>query len=131
MKCIHVVIGDPDGDGKLHLTDVLTAAGSARVPGVFRDHHSVLDGVTRLNPDLLFVEIAMPIVDGVAITRRLRDAGHRVRCVVIGSLLTPHDIEAAFHAGARGVLAWRNIPKDGLACAHVVARGGTWLGTSS
>ena len=43
MKCIHVVIGDPDGDGKLHLTDVLTAAGSARVPGVFRDHQATRD----------------------------------------------------------------------------------------
>ena len=62
-----------------------------------------IEAVTKLNPDLVVLDISMPILDGFETVRRLRASGSRVTVVFL-TLLEDRDLVAA--AISIGVLGY-------------------------
>ena len=64
-----------------------------------QDGQKAVDAVLKLNPDVLVIDISMPVLDGFQATRRLHDLRSSTRIV----FLTMHEgqdfIEAALAAG--------------------------------
>lgn len=74
------------------------------VVGAVNDGRAVLPGVRELRPDIVIIDISMPLLNGLDCTRQLRDAG----CTAKILILTMHPdatlAQEALAAGASGYL---------------------------
>jgi DNA-binding NarL/FixJ family response regulator len=70
--------------------------------GTAHDGDTLLKAVTCLNPDLVVLDVSMPVYNGIEVARRLKERGCRAKLV----FLTVHDDEdfahEALQAGAAG-----------------------------
>jgi DNA-binding NarL/FixJ family response regulator len=109
---------------------VLSSQPDLRVVGEAGDGAQALDLVRELtgspdHPDVIVMDIRMPVLDGVEATRRLCSAGesgpHRV--IVLTTFDTDEEAFAALEAGASGFLLKNAPPEDLLAAIRAVAAG--------
>ncbi len=99
-KARRVLIAE-DNETNLHLLeDYLTASGFMVV--MARNGKEVLDTVLEKKPDVILMDIQMPVIDGLEVTRRLRadPAMRSVRIITITAFATEEDSAKCFAAGA-------------------------------
>jgi DNA-binding NarL/FixJ family response regulator len=103
---IRVVVADDQDLVRTGLVMILGAHPDVEVVGEAADGLAALDLVTRLRPDVLLVDIRMPGLDGVEVTRRL--AGPHLADPMAVVVITTFDLDeyviGALRAGARGFL---------------------------
>ena len=77
-----------------------------------QDGRELLEAAERLRPDLVVTDIAMPLVDGLEATRRLRKTTPGAWVLVLSIHDDPSWVRAAFEAGARGYLTKTSAPEE-------------------
>jgi DNA-binding NarL/FixJ family response regulator len=87
------------------------------------DGQQALDLVARHDPDVLLLDIRMPVMDGLETTRRLTADGTRTRIVVLTTFDTDRNVYDALAAGASGFLL-KDAPADRLLTAIRAAAAG-------
>jgi DNA-binding NarL/FixJ family response regulator len=91
-----------------------------------RDGVSAIDAISQFEPDLVVLDISMPILNGLEAAARLQESGCRARVL----FLTVHNerdyVEAAFSAGASGYVLKPRLGIDLLPAIREVLRGGTF-----
>ena len=80
------------------------------------DGIQALDLARRLLPDVLVTDIALPRLDGLAVTRALRDARLPVRVLVLAAQDGDEQVIGAIAAGAHGFLR-KDVPPGDLVAA--------------
>lgn len=83
--------------------------------------------VQRLDPDVLVLDISMPVLDGLQAATRLKSMPVRTKVV----FLTVHEdedyIAAAFAAGASGYVIKSNVTTDLVRAIHDVLHGRSYV----
>jgi DNA-binding NarL/FixJ family response regulator len=75
-------------------------------------------------PDIVMLDIRMPVLDGVAATERLCAAGHAIpRVIMLTTFDTDEEAFASLQAGASGFLLKTAPPAELLAAIRAVASG--------
>ena len=97
------------------------------VIGEYADGEAAWEGIKALQPNVALLDIRMPGMDGVSITRKIKTEG----IPVISLMLTSYDAQqyvlSSLRAGARGYVL-KSSSADTLARAiRIVARGGLYL----
>ena len=91
------------------------------------DGKSGLTEIERATPDVAILDIGLPGIDGIELTRRLRAQTREVRVVI----LTMHDLDreilAALAAGADAYVVKGSDPSNLLTAVRVVADGGAYF----
>jgi len=62
---------------------------------------AAVEKCAELNPDIVFLDIVMPIKDGVTATREIIEANRNIIVVIVSSVGTQTHITEAIKAGAR------------------------------
>lgn len=129
---IRVVIADDHTLVREGFRLILEQDGAIDVVGEAEDGRRAVALAQRLRPDIVLMDIRMPVLDGVDATREIVDAmgdgGPRV--VVLTTFELDEYIVDALRAGASGFLL-KDIEPDGLRAAiHTVAQGGSLLSPS-
>ncbi|RUR03656.1 response regulator transcription factor [Labedella endophytica] len=93
------------------------------VVGEVADGSGVADAVERLDPDVVLMDIRMPVVDGIAATAALRRAGSRARVVILTAFDTDALVRDALLAGAVSFLVKDAAPEAVVAAVHDAAAG--------
>jgi DNA-binding NarL/FixJ family response regulator len=84
----------------------------------------------RLRPDVVIVDVSMPIMDGIEATRRLTSAGPAPRVLVMTTFDLDSNIIDAVRAGASGFLVKDAPPEELVRAVRVLADGQALLAPS-
>jgi DNA-binding NarL/FixJ family response regulator len=120
---IRAVLVDDHAVVRNGLAQLLGAADDIEVVGMAADGSEALDVVTELVPDVVLMDLQMPVVDGVTATRSIVATESTAQVVVLTSYSDSERIVAALDAGAVGYLLKDAEPADLLEGVRAVARG--------
>ena len=101
---------------------VLEARG-CEVVGEAADGRAGVELVRRLQPDVALMDIRMPVLDGIAATRELADAGVVTRVLVLTTYDLDRYVYQTLRAGAAGFLLKATPPDRLVAGIETVAAG--------
>ena len=103
---------------------ILADEAEIEVVGEASNGREAVDAAARLHPDVVVMDIRMPVMDGVEATRRLATGGESgPRVLVLTTFDTDEHVVAALRAGASGFLLKDVAPADFVAAIRVVAGG--------
>jgi len=101
------------------------------VVGEVGDGRTAVAEASRLRPDLVLMDVRMPVMDGIEATRRITALPDPPKVVV----LTTYDVDehalAAIRAGAGGFLLKDGAPEDMLAALRTVHSGDAVIAPST
>ena len=125
---IRVLVADDQGMVRAGFRMILEAQPDLEVVGEASDGRQAVEAARRLRPDVVLMDIRMPLMDGIEATRRL--AGPGVTDPVQVLVLTTFDLDEyvfeALRAGASGFLL-KDLPREELVRAVRVVAGGEAL----
>jgi DNA-binding NarL/FixJ family response regulator len=101
---IHVVIADDHPVVRGGLRALLSTIEGIEVVGEAVDGEGAVREVQLTRPDVLLVDIRMPVLDGVEATRRVREAAPDTAVLVLTMYDDDTTVFTAMQAGARGYL---------------------------
>ena len=100
------------------------------VVGEAADGRAALDAAARLRPDVIVMDLRMPVMDGVEATRRLNAAPSPPRVLVLTTFDADEYVVEALRAGASGFLLKDVTPADFVSALRLVAAGDALLAPS-
>lgn len=74
------------------------------IVGEHTNGHQALSAARKLEPDVVVMDIAMPGLDGIEVTRRINRELPGVKVLILSVHEEPEVIRSAFEAGAAGYL---------------------------
>jgi DNA-binding NarL/FixJ family response regulator len=101
---VRVLLVDDQALFREALAVLLGVHGGIEVVGEAGDGAEALDRAAELRPDVVLMDLRMPVLDGVAATRRLRAEQPGVRVIALTTFDDEQDVFAALRAGAVGYL---------------------------
>ncbi len=127
QSLIRVLSVDCNDESRLALQAFLT-----KIPELVLAAHadSASEALSRLkdtNVDVALVDLAVPELDGIALTKQIRQSHPNVRVLVFTASDRPDDIFAAMDAGADGYLLKGNLSKALEIAIRSVRLGAVWL----
>ena len=87
--------------------------------------------VNRLRPDVLLLDMVMPKLNGMAVLRKLSEAGSNVRTILLSGEMEADDISKAFELGARGIVMKDAATSMLFKSIRCVMAGQYWIGRQS
>ena len=106
---------------------ILTSQEDIEVVGEACDGQEALELAAALAPDVVCMDVQMPRLDGIEVTRRLLAAGSRAAVLVLTTFDTDEALFAALSAGASGFLLKSAGPEELIQAVRVLGRGDALL----
>jgi DNA-binding NarL/FixJ family response regulator len=123
---VRVVIADDQRLLRAGFRVILESEDDIEVVGEAADGLEVLDVVAQVRPDVVLMDIRMPLLDGLAATERLMATAEPPRVVVLTTFDQNEYVVRALRAGAYGFLL-KDAPASRLVTAIRAAAGGDAL----
>lgn len=123
MTNIRVVLVDDHAVIRAGLQQLLSGTDDIEVVGQAENGARALEVVRELRPDVVLMDLQMPVVDGVTATRNIMAEGLGVDVLVLTSYSDGERIVSALDAGAVGYLLKDADPEDVLHGIRAVSRG--------
>ena len=120
---IRVVLVDDHAVIRAGLEQLLAGTDDIEVVGAAENGSEAVETVRRLRPDVVLMDLQMPVVDGVAATRLIMAERLGADVLVLTSYSDSERIVAALDAGAVGYLLKDADPEDVLHGIRAVGRG--------
>ncbi|MFJ3141157.1 response regulator [Streptomyces halstedii] len=126
---IRVLICDDQALIRTGLVTIVDAQPDLEVAGECGDGRSAVDLARQLRPDVVVMDIRMPVLDGIEATRLLAGAGvtHPVKVLVVTTFNLDEYVYEALRAGASGFLLKDAPPVQLLQGIRTVAMGAALL----
>lgn len=122
---IRVVLADDQSLVRAGFRALLERADEVQVVGEAADGEQALTTVRRERPDVVLMDVRMPVLDGLEATRRIvaDPALERVRVIVLSTFEVDEYVFTALRAGASGFLLKDIEPDDLRQAVRIVAAG--------
>jgi DNA-binding NarL/FixJ family response regulator len=120
---IRVVIADDHSLVRGGFRVMLETEDDIRVVGEAADGRDAIDAVRRARPDVVVMDIRMPLLDGIEATRQITQADLPTRVLVVTTFDLDEYVFAALRAGAAGFLLKEATPAQLVEAVRTVADG--------
>ena len=127
-KKIAVYLADDHAVVRDGLRFVLDAEPDLQVVGDAANGRQAVRQVLELHPDVVVMEISMPILNGVEATRQIRAQCPHTQVVILSMHATSEHVYRALQAGVLGYLLKESAGKEVVAAVRAVAAGRRYLG---
>ena len=120
---VRVLLVDDEELVRFGLRTVLEAAGDFEVVGEAGDGEAAIRAAHELRPDVVLIDIRMPVLDGLSATKRILALPHPPQVAVLTTFHVDEYVYAALAAGAAGFLLKDTPPRQIAAAVRAVADG--------
>ncbi|MBV9680542.1 MAG: response regulator transcription factor, partial [Solirubrobacterales bacterium] len=127
---IRVLICDDQALVRAGFRAILEAQPDIEVVGEAENGAEAVAVAQRRSPDVILMDIRMPVLDGVEATRRLVVGGSPARILVLTTFDLDEYVHAAIRAGASGFLLKDVTPAKLLEAIRILAAGDALLAPS-
>jgi DNA-binding NarL/FixJ family response regulator len=118
-----VLIADDQELLRVGLRKILEAEPDTDVVGEAADGEDAVGEARRLRPDVVLMDIRMPVLDGIEATRRVVREQPGTRVLILTTFGLDNYVYDALHAGASGFMLKDAPPEEIAAAVRIVARG--------
>jgi DNA-binding NarL/FixJ family response regulator len=122
-----VLIADDQALVRVGLRKILESESETVVVGEAADGEDAVVAVNRLRPDLVLMDIRMPVLDGIEATRRITRAHPATRVLMLTTFGLDSYVYEALRAGASGFMLKDAPPEEIAAAVRIVAGGDALL----
>ena len=123
---IRVALVDDQAIVRAGLARILSPADGFEVVAECGDGRQALDELPALEPDVVLMDIRMPVLDGIAATAGLREATDTV-VLVLTTFGEDEVLWGALEAGAAGFVLKDSSAEDLIGAVRAVAAGAAWF----
>jgi DNA-binding NarL/FixJ family response regulator len=125
---VRVVVADDQALVRQGLRKIFEADPELVVVAEVGDGRAALEAALRHHPDVVVMDIRMPVMDGIEGTRRiLEEVTDPPRVLVLTTFQLDEYVFGALRAGASGFLLKDASPESLIAAVHTIARGDALL----
>jgi DNA-binding NarL/FixJ family response regulator len=110
VATIRIFLVDDNGDMLRDLREELSA--EFEIAGTAENGEEAIRGVLRLDPDVLVLDLNMPVMSGLQVASLLREKQPRTKILFLTIHEEPEYISAAFCAGALAYVTKRRLGSD-------------------
>jgi DNA-binding NarL/FixJ family response regulator len=123
VSAVRVLLVDDQALFREALATLLAVHEGVEVVGEAGDGDEALRKAAELTPDVVLMDLRMPVLDGIGATRRLRVEQPEVRVIALTTFDDDEDVFAALRAGAVGYLLKDVSSARLVEAVHAAARG--------
>ena len=106
---IRVLLADSDNDFCAHLAETFAKTEDIELAGIAEDGQKAVAAVMETKPDLLLIDLVLPMMDGIMVLDRLREQNLSVPTIVLTAFASP---QAGAECTSLGVELFLRKPMD-------------------
>ena len=124
---ISIVLADDHRVVREGLRALLERHDDLRVVGEAADGREAVKLAATLRPDIIVMDISMPVLNGIEATQQALEASPSTRVIILSMYSTSEHIFRAFKAGAQGYLLKESAGADVVNAVRAVREGKRYL----
>jgi DNA-binding NarL/FixJ family response regulator len=97
------------------------------VVGIALDGRALLEAAAKLQPDIIVLDIAMPVLNGLDAARQVKRSMPKVKLIFLTVNKDPYIVKEAFRAGASAFLLKQSAALELTEAIRQVLKGGTYV----
>jgi DNA-binding NarL/FixJ family response regulator len=121
---IKILIVDDHALLRRGLADLISYEKELSVVGEASDGEAAVETAAKLKPDLIVMDLMMPVMDGTEATRRIKEILPDTHILILTTFGTSAEVAHAIAAGANGAIMKDASTDEQLAAIRAVAAGG-------
>lgn len=129
-KPITIFLADDHTIVRQGLAKLLEGEPMLRVVGEAENGREAIVKVGKLNPDVVLMDIAMPMLNGIEATRQIRKVCPKTKVIILSMHSHDRYISELFSLGASGYLLKSSTGTDIINAIHTALKGSTYLSPS-
>lgn len=129
-RTITVVLADDHTIVRQGLAKLLEGESNLRVVGEAENGREAVEKVEELKPDIVLMDIAMPMLNGIEATRQIRKVCPQTKVIILSMHSHDRYISELFGLGASGYLLKSSTGTDIIKAIHAALKGETYLSPS-
>jgi len=110
LRKLRILIADDHGLVRHGVRTILQARRGWKIVGEAANGREALEKTLKLKPDVAVLDISMPELDGLEVTRQIRESLPDVKVLVLTMHESEQMIRRALDAGAKGYLLKSDLP---------------------
>jgi len=130
MGKIRVVLADDHTVVRQGFRSLLQEDKSIDVVGEAEDGQEAVLVTKKTRPDVVVLDISMPILNGVQATRQIRKFSPKIKILILSMYKDEEYVREVFHAGAVGYILKQTTGPDLISAIKEVNRGNAYLSPS-
>lgn len=124
-KSITILIADDHQIVRTGLANVIDYEDGLTVVAVANDGQSALRLAAKHHPDVVIMDLVMPVMGGIEALEKMPDVSPQTRVLILTSYGSPEELIRAHQAGAAGILMKSATNREIIQAVRRIAGGGT------
>jgi DNA-binding NarL/FixJ family response regulator len=125
---IRILIVDDQHIIRQGIKSMLECSPDLQVIGEAENGQKAIDQIAMLHPDIVLMDIRMPVMDGVAATQAISQSYPQTKVIVLTTFDDDEYVSQAIRLGAKGYLLKDTEPDEIASAIRAVDKGHTQLG---
>ena len=127
MNTIRLLLVDDHAIVRAGLRALLDSAGDIQIVGEAENGQQAVEAAERLRPDVVLLDLGMPLLNGVEATRQIAREVPRARVLILSSYSDEQHVRQAVAAGVAGYVIKESAGEQLLEAIRETANGGAFF----